>query len=152
MTGVVAEGNGLALFVAHAPQGAEQQELRSQSCMRIPAHARVLSQAEQVAAGPIAQHFVGQRQTAAGSIAARGNVGSGRVVEAKPGGQFTSQGNLFQWLEFGRDRFVYPILPEIVWAVATIQSLGNSAETCDYYSAKIRHRQDSDLIVISVRP
>ena len=47
---------------ANAALRAEDQELRAEHFLRRPAHAGILRQAEQIAAGPVAKHFVAERQ------------------------------------------------------------------------------------------
>jgi len=62
VTGVIAQGNRLALGRAQPALGAEDQELRPPRLGRIPAHARILDQAEDVAAGAVPEQVLGQRQ------------------------------------------------------------------------------------------
>ncbi len=70
MSGVVAQRHRRAVGGANAPLRAEHQELGPEHLLRRPAHAGVLRHAEQVAAGPVSQHFGRERQRASrpGSI------------------------------------------------------------------------------------
>jgi len=59
---VVAEGDGAAIGGAEAAGGAEDEELLAAQVGRVPAHADILAPAEEVAAGSVAEHVVGERQ------------------------------------------------------------------------------------------
>ena len=72
VAGVIAEGDRAAVGAPHAALGAQQKELRAQQLPRIPAHARVLRQPEDVAARLLAQHLGGEGQ-------APGRPGAGRL-------------------------------------------------------------------------
>ena len=64
VAGVIPERDGPAVGGADAALGAEHQELRPAQLARVPAHAGVLGQPEDVAARPLDQHLRGQRQAA----------------------------------------------------------------------------------------
>src|SRR5262249_18134955 len=64
MSGMVAQGNGSTIGGANAALGAEDQELLAAQARRFPAHAGILAQSKQIAAGPFAQHLVAERQLA----------------------------------------------------------------------------------------
>jgi hypothetical protein len=57
VAGVVSECDGRAICRAYAAVGAEDEKLLAAEQRRIPAHTRVLGPAEQVARGPVQQHF-----------------------------------------------------------------------------------------------
>ena len=57
MAGVIAERDGRAVCSAQAAVRAEDQELRVEQPRRVPAHAGVLRQAEEVAGGRVEQHL-----------------------------------------------------------------------------------------------
>ena len=88
MARMVAQRDRLAVVAAKSTQRTEQQELRPGHPLRVPAHSRILSQAEQVTAGPVAKHLVGQRQAARRPCP----TGCGRlytlVIEIKPCSKF----------------------------------------------------------------
>ena len=84
MARVITQRDRLAVVAANSTQRAEQQELRPGHPLRVPAHARVLSQAEQVAAGPVAQHLVGQRQAPRRPCTSRCGRLDTVVIEIKP--------------------------------------------------------------------
>ena len=72
VTGVIAERDGFAIGRAHAALRAEDEERLAPRLRRVPAHAGVLRQPEEIAAGTVAQHLLGQWQLArrAGGLAA----------------------------------------------------------------------------------
>jgi len=63
--GVVAEGDGPAVGGAHAPLCREHEVPRAAQLARVPSHARVLRQPEDVTARAVPEHLGGERQTAA---------------------------------------------------------------------------------------
>lgn len=67
VTGVVAEGDGRAVGGADAALGAENEKFFAEQFARVPAHAGVLRQAEDVPAGGVAQHLCGEREFAGGA-------------------------------------------------------------------------------------
>ncbi len=84
-----------AVFGAHAPLRAQDQELRAGHFGRRPAHAGILRQAEQVAAGQIAKHFVGQRERTGRAIGRRHHAIKRRIgVEQIRGARRTSRHGL----------------------------------------------------------
>ena len=64
VAGVIAERDRRAVRRADAALRAEDEELRAAELARVPAHAGVLRQPEEVAAGALEQHLLGQRQLA----------------------------------------------------------------------------------------
>jgi hypothetical protein len=81
VSGVVAECDGLAVVAAEAPLGAQDQVGRARGLARVPAHARVLGEAEEIAARGAAQHFRFDRETAARALGAGANLARIRVAE-----------------------------------------------------------------------
>ena len=68
MAGVITEGHGRAVWISDAPLSAEDQILIAQHTSRIETHADALGQTKQIAAAPITEDFVAQRQFAAGAL------------------------------------------------------------------------------------
>ena len=64
MSRVITQRDRLAIGRSDASLCAEQQILRPEQIFRLPTHSRTLRQAKQIAARPIPQHLVGQRQLA----------------------------------------------------------------------------------------
>ena len=71
VAGVVAERDRLAVVAAQAALRAEDQVGRARGLARVPAHAGVLGEAEEVAARGRAQHLRFEREAAAGASGAR---------------------------------------------------------------------------------
>ena len=63
MAGVIAEGDGLAVRRAHAALGAENEKLFAGGLGGL-AHAGILAEAEDVAAGAVEQHVFGDGEAA----------------------------------------------------------------------------------------
>ena len=59
MPGVISERDGRSVGGANAAMGTEQQDLFTAQLLRIPSHARVLSEPEKIAGWAIEQHFGG---------------------------------------------------------------------------------------------
>ena len=62
VTRVVAQCNGATVFGPNSALGAEDEELLATQFGRVPSHARILGHAEEVPAGGLAQHRLGQRE------------------------------------------------------------------------------------------
>ena len=62
MARVVAQRDGATIFGPDSALGAEDEELLAAQFGRVPSHARILSHAEEVPAGSLAQHRLGQRE------------------------------------------------------------------------------------------
>ena len=62
MARVVAQRDGATIFGPNSALGAEDEELLAAQFSRVPSHARILSHAEEVPAGGLAQHRLGQRE------------------------------------------------------------------------------------------
>ncbi len=82
MPGVITQRDRLAIDVANAALRAEEDELRAEHLGNGPAHAGVLRQAEDVAAGPIAEHFLGEGERAGRPDGVRHEAVDGRDVVA----------------------------------------------------------------------
>ena len=67
MARMIAERDRPAIRCAHAALSAEDEKWLAPNFARIPTHACVLRQTEQVAARSVAQHLLSQRQAAGGS-------------------------------------------------------------------------------------
>ena len=67
VTGVIAQGDRFAVIGAESAGGAEDEEFLATQLSGIPAHAGVLREAEQIAAGPVEEHLLGKRQRASGA-------------------------------------------------------------------------------------
>jgi hypothetical protein len=65
VTGVEAEGDGGAVCAAQASVGAEDEDFRAQQLLRLPPHACVLAEAEEIAGGRGEEHFRRDGQQAA---------------------------------------------------------------------------------------
>ena len=78
MAGVEAERDGGAVGGAQAAVGAEDEDFGAEECVRFPAHAGVLGQAEEIAGGRGEEHLGGDGESAGGA----GRVG-GDAAEAK---------------------------------------------------------------------
>ena len=63
MAGVITQRDRLSVRRAQSALRAQNEKLFSPHFSRLPAHADVLRQAEQIAAGAFQQHFFGERQT-----------------------------------------------------------------------------------------
>jgi hypothetical protein len=90
VSGVQTERDGPSIRRAYAALGAEDEELRPAQLLGVPAHAGVLGEAENVAAGRLAQQLLGQRQTAgrpggAGLDVEQGGVGIDEGREGERG-------------------------------------------------------------------
>ncbi len=73
VSGMEAESDGRAVFSAQAAMRAQDQELGIEQAIRVPAHAGVLSQAEEIARWLREQHLSGERQLARRSARVRGD-------------------------------------------------------------------------------
>ena len=60
--GVVTQRDGATVFSSNAALGTEDEELLAAQFGRVPSHARILGHAEEVPAGGLAQHRLGQRE------------------------------------------------------------------------------------------
>src|SRR6266540_2769016 len=58
-------------FLMLSTQGGEHEELRARELARVPSHARILCQPEEVSTRPLDQHLAGEGQAAARSGARR---------------------------------------------------------------------------------
>ena len=64
MTGVKAESDGGAVWSAQAAVGAEDEDLGAEDAGRVPAHADVLAETEEIAGGLSEQHLGGDGESA----------------------------------------------------------------------------------------
>ena len=62
VSGMEAKGNGLAVFGAQAAMRAQNQEFGIEQAIRLPAHAGILAQAEEISRRLGQQHLRGERQ------------------------------------------------------------------------------------------
>ena len=62
MTRVVTQRDGATVFGPNSALSAENEELLAAQFGRVPSHARILGHAEEVTAGGLAQHRLGQRE------------------------------------------------------------------------------------------
>ena len=74
MAGVIAQRDRSAVAGANAAMGAEDQDLGTAQLLRIPTHAGILREAEQIAGRPVQQHLGGNRQRALRACAAAAHV------------------------------------------------------------------------------
>ena len=74
VSGMKAQSDGRAVGGAEAAAGREDQELLPAQLGHVPSHTGILRQAEEIAAGPVAQHRFGERQAAAGAGGAPAHV------------------------------------------------------------------------------
>ena len=76
MPGVITKRNRPSVFAADSSLCAQDEILIAQQLLRIPAHAGVLGEAEQIAARLRAQHLLGNRQSARRTSGAGLDVGN----------------------------------------------------------------------------
>ena len=98
MADVIAERDRRAVGRADAAHGAQDQELRAAQLGRVPAHAGVLRQAEQVAAGRVAQIVLIQRQLARWAGRVRADIVNRRVGSVEGIGLFCHLGGLYAFV------------------------------------------------------
>ena len=87
MAGVEAEGDRGAVFGAKAAVGAEDEEFGSEDASRVPAHASVLAEAEEISGGLSEEHLGGDGQSAGGTGRMRGHGRESEVGGFKNGGE-----------------------------------------------------------------
>ena len=68
VTGVVAEGDRLAIVVAEPAESGEDKVFILRDRARLPAHPDILREAKQVTTRPVEQHVLGERKSACGAI------------------------------------------------------------------------------------
>ena len=74
MAGVETESDGLAIFRAQAAMRAQDQKLRIEESIRLPTHAGVLTQAEEISRWLREQHLRSERKQPGGTMGMRGNI------------------------------------------------------------------------------
>ena len=62
MPGVVTQRDGATVFGSDTALSTEDEELLAAQFGRVPSHARILGHAEEIPAGGLAQHRLGQRE------------------------------------------------------------------------------------------
>ena len=72
VSGMKAESYGLAVFCAQAAVGAEDQKLGIEQPLRLPTHAGILRETEEIARGLGKQHLRCERQSSGRSLRVRG--------------------------------------------------------------------------------
>ncbi len=77
MSGVITQGPGMAVRPAQPTHRAQDQILRLIGILRVPAHAHILGQAKEIAAGTIEQHLLVNGQAAHRTLALESGIGQG---------------------------------------------------------------------------
>ena len=77
MTRVVTQSDGATIFGPNSALSAENEELLAAQFGRVPSHARILSHAEEVPAGSLAQHRLGEGEFSGGTGPASSQTGQG---------------------------------------------------------------------------
>src|SRR5205823_545734 len=67
VAGVIAEGDGRAIVGSEAAGGGEDEKFLAADLGGIPPHAGVLGEAEEIAAGPVEEHLLGEGKRAGGA-------------------------------------------------------------------------------------